>query len=72
MHGRVDHDVLGASLHQLGYCYSRMGKLVEALFWFEQAVEAFEKGDIHGRIDHESLQFSRDALKEVASRLKQS
>ena len=55
VHGRVDHESLGSSLHQVGYCYTRTGRFDEARPWFERAVAEAEKGDVHGRVDHESL-----------------
>jgi tetratricopeptide (TPR) repeat protein len=39
----------------VGYCYARQGQFAEALPWFERAVAAAEKGDVHGRVDPESL-----------------
>ena len=45
----------GRSLHEVGYCYSRPGKFAEALPWFERAIAAKEKGDVHGRVDSESV-----------------
>ena len=56
--GRIDHERLGSSLHQVGYCLSRTGLYAEARPWFERAVVEAEKGDIHGRIDHNSLGIS--------------
>ena len=101
VHGRVDHESLGISLHQVGYCLSQTGAvrggaaLVRARGggegegrrprpgrprepgqqactrwayclsetgqyeaarpWFERAVAETEQGDVHGRVDHESL-----------------
>jgi tetratricopeptide (TPR) repeat protein len=55
VHGRVDHESLGVSLHLVGYCLSSTGKFDEARVWYERAVEATERGDVHGRVDHESL-----------------
>ncbi len=52
---RVDHDSLGISLHQAGYCLASEGQFAVAQTWFERAVTAKEQGDIHGRVDHESL-----------------
>jgi len=53
--GRVDHQSLGSSLHQVGYCLSSTGQFADARPWFERAVTATEKGDVHGRVDHQSL-----------------
>ena len=55
VHGRVDHESLGISLHQVGYCLSSVGKFDEARPWYERAVSEKEQGDVHGRVDHESL-----------------
>jgi hypothetical protein len=55
VHGRVDHDSLGSSLHQVGWCLSSTGEFAAARPWFERAVTAAEKGDVHGRVDHASL-----------------
>ena len=35
---------------------------LEALPWFERAVEAAQKGDVHGRVDQQSLDLSLRAL----------
>ena len=48
-------DSLGRSLHEAGSCLSDANQFGAALLWFQRAVAAKEKGDIHGRIDHESL-----------------
>jgi len=55
VHGSVDHESLGRSLHQVGYCLASRGRFPEALPWFERAMAEAEKGDVHGRVDHESL-----------------
>ncbi len=55
IHGRVDHQSLGSSLHLVGYCYSQQGDYAGALPWYQRAVEEKEKGNIHGRVDYESL-----------------
>jgi len=34
----------------VGGCYSSLGKFEEARAWFERAVAAKEKGDVHGRV----------------------
>jgi tetratricopeptide (TPR) repeat protein len=54
-HGRVDHESLGVSLHQIGHCWSSVGELERARPWYEEAVEEKRLGDVHGRVDHESL-----------------
>ena len=53
--GRVDHESLGTSLHQVGDCYTSIGQFDKARPWFERAVTEAEQGDIDGRVDHESL-----------------
>jgi tetratricopeptide (TPR) repeat protein len=55
VHGRIDHESLGKSLHMVGWCLSSTGQHGEALPWYERAVAEKEKGDVHGRIDHASL-----------------
>jgi tetratricopeptide (TPR) repeat protein len=37
VHGRVDAESLGASLHQVGDCCAKLGKLDEAARWRERA-----------------------------------
>jgi tetratricopeptide (TPR) repeat protein len=39
----------------IGRALYEIGRFEEARPWFERAVEAKQKGDVHGRIDHESL-----------------
>jgi hypothetical protein len=55
MHGRVDHESLGSSLHQVGDCHGSTGRFEEARPWFERAAAKKAQGDVHGRVDHESL-----------------
>jgi hypothetical protein len=55
VHGRVDPESLGLSLHLVGYCYANTGHYDEARGWFERAVAEAGKGDVHGRVDHASL-----------------
>jgi tetratricopeptide (TPR) repeat protein len=55
VHGRLDHESLGRSLLQVGFCYWSVGRFDQALPWFERAVDAAQKGDVHGRVDHESM-----------------
>ena len=55
IHGRVDHQRLGTSVHQVGFCLSSLGQCAEAQPWFERAVAEAEQGDIHGRVDHQRL-----------------
>jgi tetratricopeptide (TPR) repeat protein/predicted phosphodiesterase len=44
----ADGSVIGRALYETGF-------FDEALPWLERAVEAKEKGDVHGRVDHASL-----------------
>ena len=55
VHGRVDHESLGSSMHQVGYCLTSVGDYATARPWYERAVKEAERGDVHGRVDHESL-----------------
>ena len=55
MHGRVDPDNLGKSLHGVGDCHANVGRFAEALPWFERAVAEKQKGDMHGRVDPAGL-----------------
>jgi hypothetical protein len=58
VHGRVDAQSLGVSLHQVGFCCFKQGQFAQALPWFERAVAAKEQGDAHGRVDAQSLGIS--------------
>ena len=69
LHGCVDHDSLGASVHAVGHCHSSAGRYDEALPWFERAVEAKQKGDVRGRVDHQSLVSSLDAVSSCRAHL---
>ena len=57
---------LGISIHQVGDCLSQLGRHEQAQPWYERAVTEAEQGDIHGRIDHQSLEISRNALRALA------
>ena len=61
--GRVDHESLGKSLHEVGYCLVSVGDDVVAWPWYERAVAEKERGDVDGRVNHTSLGAS---LHEVA------
>ncbi|MBK8209257.1 MAG: hypothetical protein IPK78_04140 [Rhodospirillales bacterium] len=39
----------------IGRALSEIGRFADAQPWFERAVAAKEQGDVHGRVDHESL-----------------
>jgi tetratricopeptide (TPR) repeat protein len=70
VHGRVDHESLGSSLHQMGYCLFEVGKYAEAQPWFERAVKEKEQGDVlHGRVDHKSLGISLHQIGNCLSRI---
>jgi tetratricopeptide (TPR) repeat protein len=58
VHGRVDHESLGRSLHCVGYCLSSRGQYEAAQPWYERAVEAKRKGNIFGQVDRTSLMLS--------------
>jgi tetratricopeptide (TPR) repeat protein len=47
IHGRVDHESLGRSLHLVGYCLSSQGQFAEAQPWFERAAKAAEQENFH-------------------------
>jgi tetratricopeptide (TPR) repeat protein len=55
LHGRVDHNSLGMTLHQMGHCLSSLGRFAEARGWYERAADEKRQGDLHGRVDHQSL-----------------
>ncbi len=46
---------MGECLHGVGRGLSEQGAFSEARGWFERAVQAQEQGDVHGRVDHQSL-----------------
>lgn len=46
---------LSLHAHEVGEGIVEGGRYDEALPWFERAVEIKQKGDVHGRVDHESL-----------------
>ena len=45
IHGRVDHESLGTSLHQVGCCLASVGDHAGARTWFERAVAEVERAD---------------------------
>jgi tetratricopeptide (TPR) repeat protein len=69
VHGRVDHEGLGISMHQVGYCLSSLGRYEEARTWFERAVAAKQKGDVDGRVYRESLSITLRAGAECLRKL---
>jgi hypothetical protein len=58
VHGRVDHQSLGATLHEIVVCLSSSGELEQARASYEQAVQEKRRGDVHGRVVHESLRLT--------------
>jgi hypothetical protein len=56
-------------LHQVGLCLANRGEIESAQAWFERAVTEQELGDLHGRVDRESLQLSIEARDENLSAL---
>jgi tetratricopeptide (TPR) repeat protein len=48
----VDHESVAISQNQVGYCLAGLGRLEEAVTWFERAAAAAEKGDVRGRVNH--------------------
>ena len=59
----------GSEWHVVGVAITELGKFVEALPWFERAVAAKEKGDVHGRVDPESLGASLHRVGDCYARL---
>ena len=55
VHGRVDHESLGRSLHQVGDCLSSQGSSRRRSRGSSAPSRRHEQGDVHGRVDHESL-----------------
>jgi tetratricopeptide (TPR) repeat protein/predicted phosphodiesterase len=53
--GRIDHESLGRSLHQIGSCLLQTENYAEAKTLFERALTEKREGDLSGRLDHESL-----------------
>jgi hypothetical protein len=62
LQGRVHHESLGRSLHQLGHCAFRQGQWSAAAGWCEQAVAEKRQGDIYGRVDQGSVANSEKSL----------
>jgi tetratricopeptide (TPR) repeat protein len=60
--GRVDHESLGKSLHNVGVCLSSTSQYDAACRWYERAVEAKRKGDKFGHVDKKSLAESLRSL----------
>jgi hypothetical protein len=53
--GRVDHDSVAISQNQVGYCLAGLGRLQEAVSWFERAAAAAQKGDVRGNVNSERV-----------------
>ena len=62
VHGRVDHESLGSSMHQVGYCLTSVGDYATARPWYERAVKEMAQGDVFGRVDAEYLAIARRSL----------
>ena len=62
LHGRVDHESLGSSLHGLGNCAFQQREWSAAAGWCEQAVAEKRQGDIFGRVDQGSVANSEKSL----------
>ncbi len=60
----ADHPLAlsGSDCHSIGQGLSEIGLFDEARPWYERAVAEAEKGDVHGRVDHASLEVSKQAL----------
>jgi tetratricopeptide (TPR) repeat protein len=58
--------------HAVGYAVTELGQFAQALPWFERAVAASEQGDVHGRVDAQSLGTSLRRVGECYKRLGQS
>lgn len=52
----------GSDFHTIGYGLSTIGLFGEAQPWYERAVAAAEQGDVHGRVDQQSLEVSKQFL----------
>lgn len=50
--------VLTGCAHVVGYSLVKAGHFDEALPWYSRTLEATQKGDMHGRINHESVSAS--------------
>src|SRR5205823_2834485 len=53
-------EIAGAGFpwHMIGSAIDELGKYAESLPWYERAVAAEEKGDLHGRVDSQNLGMS--------------
>ena len=60
--GNTEGSFSGAQEHVIGYALHEMGRWADALPWFERAIKAAEKGDMRGKVDHESLGKSLDGV----------
>jgi Tfp pilus assembly protein PilF len=69
LHGRVNHESLGTSLHQLGHCAYQQGDWQAANVWFEKALEEIRQGDIFGRVDQSRVVYSEIKLAQCRKKL---
>ena len=61
---------LGISIEDsqaVGFASVEIGQFAEAQPWYERAVAEAEQGDVHGRIDHESLGTSLREVRNVCA-----
>lgn len=54
----------------MGKTLAMVGRFDTAMVWFRQAAIKNERGDEHGRVDHESLEISRRAFADVTKTLR--
>jgi hypothetical protein len=72
VHGRVNHESLGRSLHALAECFEHGDQQTAAADYYRRAAEASERGDVFGRIDWKSLAVSERAVSRCLRRLGRS
>jgi tetratricopeptide (TPR) repeat protein len=71
LHGRVNHESLGSTLHCIGNCFFQQGQWQEAAGWYEQAQAEKRQGDVYGRVNKQSLVLSLQSLAQALSFLGQ-
>lgn len=67
--GRIDHERVGRTLHDLGTCHEGLHLLEQAADSYACAVKEKGRGDLHGRVDDESVAKSAKALRSALARL---